>query len=73
MHLIAAIGQHQQESVRRRLTGEKVEELQRALIAPMEIFKHQQERSGRRGLQEDVRKRDEEAALLLFRFQGGQA
>jgi hypothetical protein len=55
MHLIAAIGQHQQEPVRRRLTGEKVEELQRALIAPMEIFKHQQERSGSRGLQEDIR------------------
>jgi len=54
------------------LAREEVEKLQGVLIAPMEIFDHQQERLGGRGSQEDVRKLGEEAALLLFRVQGGQ-
>src|SRR6266487_3682241 len=72
MQLVAAIGQQQQEPVRRRLAREEVEKLQRTLIAPMEIFDHQQQRSGGCGSQEDVRKRREEAALLLLRVQGEQ-
>ncbi len=71
MHLVTAIGQYQQEPVRRHLAREEEEKLQRAFIAPMEIFDHQQERSGGRRSQQDVCQRREEAALLLFRFQRG--
>src|SRR6266699_2969313 len=72
MQLVAAIGQQHQELVRRCLACEEVEEFQGPLIAPMQIFDHQQQRSGGRGSQEDVRKLGEEAALLLLRVQGEQ-
>ena len=72
MCLIASIGQHHQETLRRCLAREEEEKLQGALIAPMDIFDHQQERSGGRGSHEDVSQQSEEAAFLLFRFQGRQ-
>jgi len=72
MCLIAPIGQHQQEPVCRYLAREEEEKLQGALIAPVDIFDDEQKRSRGRGVHEDVRQYSEEAALLLFRFQGVQ-
>ena len=54
------------------LTREEEEKLQGTLVAPMEIFDHQQYRARGRSSHEDLSQRREEAAFLLFGVQGGE-
>src|SRR2546429_6361725 len=71
-HFLPTIGEQQEKPGCCRPACEEEEKLQCALIAPMNILHHQQDWSGARGSREDIRKRREETALLLFGVQGRQ-